>query len=121
VGLALVTRIPSLAEAQIAAGALRSGGIEAVVFDSTFGGMEAPVIEGLGGYRLMAPEEDVAEARASLKALRSNPGLALDEDDSPWGSPSAGRPRWQAKGMRIVAALFLGAPFLAWLIVMLLR
>ena len=120
-GLALVTRIPNLAEAQIAAGALRSGGIQAVVFDAAFGGMEAPVIEGLGGYRLMAPEEDVAEARATLKAMRSNPGLALDEDESPWGSTSAVRSRWQAKGMRIVAVLFLGAPFLVWLAFRLLR
>ena len=114
-GLALVTRIPSLMEAHIAAGALRSGGIEAVVFDGVFGGMEAPVIEGLGGYRLMAPEEDVVEARATLKALRSNPATAFDEDESPWGSASASRSRWQAKGMRIVAVLFLGAPFLVWL------
>jgi len=74
VGLALVTRIPSLAEAQIAAGALRSGGIEAVVFDGTFGGMEAPVIEGLGGYRLMAPEEDVAETtRRGARPARVGP------------------------------------------------
>jgi hypothetical protein len=104
VGLALVTRIPSLAEAQIAAGALRSGGIEAVVF------------EGLGGYRIMAPEEDVAEARASLKALRSNPGLAIEAYDSPWESATAGRFRWQTKGMRIVGVLFLAAPMLVWLL-----
>jgi hypothetical protein len=116
VGLALVTRIPSLAEAQIAAGALRSGGIEAVVFDAAFGGMEAPVIEGLGGYRIMAPEEDVAEARASLKALRSNPGLAIEAYDSPWESATAGRFRWQTKGMRIVGVLFLAAPMLVWLL-----
>ena len=90
-GLAVVARIPSLAEAQIAAGALRSGGIEAVVFDATFGGMEAPVIEGLGGYRLMAPEEDVIEARASLKALRSNPGLGLGDGESPWGDRKSTR------------------------------
>jgi hypothetical protein len=121
VGLALVTRIPSLAEAQIAAGALRSGGIEAVVFDAAFGGMEAPVIEGLGGYRLMAPEEDVVEARASLKAIRSSPGLPLEPDESPWDSARVDRVRWQSKGMRIVAALFLGAPFLVWLASRLLR
>jgi len=121
VSLAVVTRIPSLAEAQIAAGALRSGGIQAVVFDTAFGGMEAPVIEGLGGYRLMAPEEEVVEARASLKALRSSAGLALDDYESPWETSRAGRSRWQSKGMRVVAALFLGAPFLAWLAFRLLR
>ena len=57
-GLALVTRIPNLMEAHIAAGALRSAGIAAEVFDGNFGAIEAPVIEGLGGYRLMAPEEE---------------------------------------------------------------
>ena len=115
-GLALVTRIPSLAEAQIAAGALRSGGSEAVVFDAAVGGMEAPVIEGLGGYRLMAPEDQVAEARASLRALRLNPGLAVPDDESPWSATAARPRRWQSRGMRIIAALFLGAPFLVWLI-----
>ncbi len=114
-GLALVTRIPNLAEAQIAAGALRSGGIAAVVFDGAFGAMEAPVIEGLGGYRLMAPEEDVDAAREALKAIRLNPG-ALADDESPWSGPPAQTSRWRTKGMRVVGALFLGAPFLAWLI-----
>ena len=56
-GLALVTRMPSWVEAQIAAGALRSAGIAAEVFDGNFGQIEAPVIESLGGFRIMAPEE----------------------------------------------------------------
>ena len=116
-GLSLVTRIPSLTEAHIAAGALRSAGIAAEVFDGAFGAIEAPVIEGLGGYRLMAPQEQVAEARATLKALRSTPGLSTGDDEPPWGSPPAATTSAaRAKGMRIVAALFLGAPFLVWLI-----
>ena len=120
-GLALVTRIPNLMEAHIAAGALRSAGIAAEVFDGAFGAMEAPVIESLGGYRLMAPQEQVAEARATLKALRATPGLSTGEDESPWGTPPATSSAARSKGMRIVAALFLGAPFLIWLIFNLLR
>ena len=117
-GLALVTRIPNLMEAHIAAGALRSAGIAAEVFDGNFGAMEAPVIEGLGGYRLMAPQEQVAEARETLKALRASPGLSTGEDESPWGAPPAATSSAaRSKGMRIVAALFLGAPFIVWLIV----
>jgi hypothetical protein len=116
VGLALVTRIPNLMEAHIAAGALRSAGIAAEVFDGNFGAMEAPVIESLGGYRLMAPEEEVAEARATLKALRASPGLSTGDDESPWAAPPATSSRARAKGMRVVAALFVGAPFLVWLI-----
>ena len=88
-GLALVTRIPNLPEAQIAAGALRSAGIAAEVFDANFGTMEAPVIEGLGGYRLMAPQEQVAEARETLKALRASPAPLEPDDDGPWGPPAA--------------------------------
>src|SRR5271156_772232 len=103
-GLALVTRIPNLMEAHIAAGALRSAGIAAEVFDGNFGAIEAPVIEGLGGYRLMAPEDEVAEARATLKALRASPGLSTGDEDSPWAAPPATSSRARAKGMRIIAA-----------------
>jgi Putative prokaryotic signal transducing protein len=116
VGLALVTRIPNLMEAHIAAGALRSAGIAAEVFDGNFGAIEAPVIEGLGGYRLMAPEEEVAEARETLKALRASPGLSTGDDESPWGTPPDTSSAARAKGMRIISALYLGAPLLVWLI-----
>ena len=70
-------------EAHIAVGALRSAGIAAELFDGNFGAVESPVIEGLGGYRLMAPQEQVAEARETLKALRSMPGLSTGEDEAP--------------------------------------
>ena len=120
-GLALVTRIPNLMEAHIVVGALRSAGIAAELFDGNFGAVEAPVIEGLGGYRVMAPEEDVAEARDALRTLRASPGLATGDDESPWGSPPATSSRFRSKGMRLVAALFLGGPFLVWLLLNLLR
>jgi hypothetical protein len=122
VGLALVTRIPNLAEAHIAAGALRSAGIAAEVFDAGFGAMEAPVIEGLGGYRLMAPAEEVAEARATLKALRATPGLSTGDDEAPWGeAPAATGHSARRAGMRWIALLYLGAPLIIWLLVRLLR
>jgi hypothetical protein len=114
--LALVTRIPSLVEAQIAAGALRSAGIEAQVFDANFGATEAPVIEGLGGYRLMAPEGQVADARQALKALRASPGLGEPEDVSPWLASLSNSRYERTRGMRIVAALLLGVPLLLWLV-----
>ena len=120
-GLALVIRIPNLQEAHIAAGALRAGGIRAEVFDAAFGGMEAPVIESLGGYRVMAPAEQVALARDTLRALRANP-VPRDADDGPpepWAAPATSTAA-RRKGMRIVALLFLAGPFLAFLIVRLL-
>jgi hypothetical protein len=122
VGLALVTRIPNLMEAHIAAGALRSAGIAAEVFDGAFGAMEAPVIEGLGGYRLMAPQEQVAEARETLKALRASPGLSTGDDESPWGAlPAATSRSVRRAGMRWIALLYLGAPLVIWLLVQVMR
>jgi hypothetical protein len=121
VGLAIVTRIPNLMEAHIAAGALRSAGIAAEVFDGSFGAMEAPVIEGLGGYRLMAPEQEVAAARETLKALRATPGLSTgDDDESPWNAAYGTTSQARAAGMRWLALAFLGAPFVAWLMLWLL-
>jgi hypothetical protein len=119
VGLAVVTRIPSLMEAHIAAGALRAAGIAAEVFDAGFGAMEAPVIEGLGGYRLMVPEAEVAAARETLKAIRAGPGLPLAEDESPspWAPLAPRASRWRSKGTRVVAVLFLVAPLVVWLLV----
>ncbi len=114
-GLALVTRVPSLMEAQIAAGALRASGLQVQVFDATFGGMEAPVIEGLGGYRLMAPEAEVAAARDMLRALRANPP-PRDPDETPWAAPPTASSRFRSGGMRVVALLFLAAPFILMLI-----
>src|SRR5690348_5845930 len=119
--LGLVTRIPSLAEAHIAAGALRSAGIEAQVFDANFGATESPVIEGLGGYRLMAPEGQVADARQVLKELRASPGLGEPEDVSPWLDSLATSRSERQRGMRWVAAALLGVPLLIWLIRVLVR
>jgi hypothetical protein len=115
-GLALVTRIPSLVEAQIATGALRSAGIRAEVFDASFGGMEAPVIEGLGGYRIMAPEEQASEARQLLRTMRASPGLAADEDARPWSASYAETARLKRRGMRWLALVVLAIPAIYWLL-----
>lgn len=120
-GLAIVTRIPSLVEAQIAAGALRSAGIAAEVFDGNFGGMEAPVIEGLGGYRLMAPEDEVASAREVLRQLKASPRL-VDPEDGPWRAERAHRDeRWQVRGFRLIVGAFLAIPVVVWILRLLSR
>ena len=119
-GLAIVTRIPSYVEAQIAAGALRSAGIAAEVFDGNFGQTEAPVIQSLGGFRIMAPQEEVAEARDVLRALRSNPGLGEPDEYGPWSAPAPLQPV-RRNGMRLVAAAILGIPLLLWLARLLMR
>jgi Putative prokaryotic signal transducing protein len=114
--LAVVTRIRSLPEAQIAAGALRSAGIDAEVFDSIFGGMEAPVIEGLGGYRLMAPETQAVEARKILRMLQASPGLGEPDEVAPWSASLAESARTRKRGMRALALILLGIPAVFWLI-----
>ena len=133
-GLALVTRIPGLMEAQIAAGALRAAGIDAEVFDQGFGAMEAPVIESLGGYRVMAPADQVALARETLRAIRARPiprepddfpGGADEPEDAdaarePWGAPAATPAGARRRGMRIVAFLLLAGPLIAFLLARLL-
>ena len=119
--LALVTRIPTLSEAQIAAGALRSAGIAAEVFDQAFGGMEAPVIEGLGGYRIMAPEAEAIEARRILRELRAGPGLGEPEEMRPWTESLQYRADTRRTGMRWLALVVLGVPVALWLLRMLSR
>jgi hypothetical protein len=104
-GLALVTRIPSLVEAQIAAGALRSAGIAAEVFDANFGGVEAPVIEALGGFRIMAPADEAATARQILRAQQAGPGLGEPDEypekdaASPWPRRPPAWRRWLAAAL----------------------
>ena len=119
-GLELVERIPTLAEAQIAAGALRSGGIDAEVFDANFGQIEAPVIESLGGFRLMAPAAQTALAREMLRTLRAGPPLAAGEDAaSPWSAPAAPSPR-SRRVRRVWAWMFMAAGA-AWIVQALVR
>lgn len=114
--LAVVTRIPSLSEAQIAVGALRSGGIDAQLFDGNFGAMESPVIEGLGGFRIMAPEDQVAAARDVLKLLRASPGLGEPDEMGPWAMQARDTARTRGRGMRLIAIALLSAPFLLWVL-----
>ncbi len=115
-GLALVTRIPTLVEAQIAAGALRSAGIQAEVADSNFGQTAAPVIEGLGGYRIMAPEAQAGDARQVLKLLRAGPGLGEPDDVAPWTAALAESASARRRGLRRLVLLLLGVPLLLWLV-----
>lgn len=116
--LALVTRIPSLVEAQIAVAALRASGIDAQLFDGAFGAIESPVIESLGGFRVMAPEAQLAAARDTLQALRAAPPLPTGEDDElgPWSASAAKSRRTLGRGMRWLALLLLSAPFLLWVL-----
>jgi hypothetical protein len=116
VALAVVTRIPSYVEAQIAVGALRSGGIDAQLFDGNFGQVESPVIESLGGFRIMAPEHQLADAREVLAAIRASPGLGEPDELGPWSASLRESRRTRGRGMRLIAFVLLSAPFLLWVL-----
>ncbi|MBI5940214.1 MAG: hypothetical protein HY859_07290 [Caulobacterales bacterium] len=85
--LAEVKRFSSLQEAQIAAGMLRSIGIDAAVCDEHYGAVMPLEQLALGGFRLTAPEGDVQEARTLLRRDARTP----EPDDEPIPAASPGR------------------------------
>lgn len=85
--LAEVKRFSSLQEAQIAAGMLRSIGIDASVCDAEYGATMWIAQQALGGFRLTAPEEDVQDARTLLRQDARTP----EPDDEPSRQTSPAR------------------------------
>jgi len=91
-----VQRFASLPEAHIAAGMLRSAGIDATVCDTHYGAVFWMEQQALGGFRLTAPEDDVQDARA---LLRHNARTPEPDDEPPVETPPA--------RMALAAVLFL--------------
>ncbi|MCF8505182.1 MAG: DUF2007 domain-containing protein [Caulobacter sp.] len=91
-----VQRFASLPEAHIAAGMLRSAGIDATVCDTHYGAVFWMEQLALGGFRLTAPEGDVQDARAML---RHNARTPEPDDEPPMETPPA--------RMALAAVLFL--------------
>ena len=54
------------------------------------------MIEGLGGFRIMAPEDQVAAARDALKCSEASPGLGEPDEMGPWADAGAPTPRGPA-------------------------
>ncbi|CAN1560306.1 hypothetical protein MCEMIH16_02614 [Caulobacteraceae bacterium] len=79
-----VKRFASLPEAHIAAGLLRSVGIDASVCDSHYGAVFWMEQQALGGFRLTAPEDDVQDARAMLGQNARTPE---PDDEAPVETP----------------------------------
>ena len=61
----------SLTEAQIAAGALAASGLHPVVADETFGSMLWTHQFAIQGFRLLIPQDELADARIFLAGVRS--------------------------------------------------
>jgi len=71
--LAEVARFLDLTEAQTAAAALRASGVQVFLQNENWGQTEAYLQLAMGGFRLWAPEEDAAAARAFVAACRAEP------------------------------------------------
>jgi hypothetical protein len=64
--LSILARFHTQSDAQVAASALRSAGLGAVVFDEHYGGIDWVAQSALGGYRLMLPTGELEDGRAIL-------------------------------------------------------
>jgi hypothetical protein len=104
--LAVVAVFVDLQEAQIAAGALRAAGLAAEVFDGQLGAVYWIAQSALGGYRVVVPQAEAADALALLQQIRDT-------------APPAGEPVRTSSYPRTVGAAAM-LPFnasLGWLFV----
>ncbi|MEH6665286.1 MAG: DUF2007 domain-containing protein [Brevundimonas sp.] len=82
-----VGRFHDLHEAELAAGLLRSAGIQAEVADHHLIGMDPLMQRAVGGLRVMAPDGDAVDARAILARVQA--GEFADPDPDAEALPEA--------------------------------
>jgi hypothetical protein len=104
-----IARFADLAEAQIAASRLRSEGVQVLVQNEYWGGADYLMTIAMGGFRLWAPAEQAAEAKALIQALRYAVPAPEPEDELE-DAPEAAEPP-VAGTMRAGAALLLSLVF----------
>lgn len=92
--LSVAANFASLSEAHVAAGALRAAGFDAQVFDDHFGTMVWMDQLAIGGFRIVVPVEERADARAFLREV---------VQQAPRRRPS---PREKGYGWRAMALAF---------------
>ncbi len=71
-GLRVAAKFSSLVEARVACGALQAAGFDAQLFDQNFGSVMWVDQVAIGGFRVMVPEEEVADAAAFLLDIRQS-------------------------------------------------
>lgn len=103
-GLRVVKVFSDLTEAHVACGALRASGIDATVFDVHFGAIDWSRQLAIGGFRLLAPEPELAEAVSFLQRPRRRIRPTPPDKGVVW--------RTLAFGL----GLFLG-PYYGWMVV----
>lgn len=105
-----IARFADLAEAQIAASRLRSEGVQVLVQNEYWGGADFIMTIAMGGFRLWAPEDQAAEAKALISELRaaSPPPEELEDDEpAPRAAPPPAVGAARA-GLALVLTLLLG-------------
>jgi hypothetical protein len=106
-----IARFADLAEAQIAASRLRAEGVQVLVQNEYWGGADFIMTIAMGGFRLWAPEDQAADAKALITELRAAiPVPEPDDDDEPASAPSAVSPAGGVArtGLAILLALVFG-------------
>lgn len=99
----------TLPEAEVLVSLLNAHDVPAVVFDRNILSSFPDAYYAMGGFRVMAPEEDLPRARAlmSVEVPPAEPGEEQDGEDD--GPPSLGRGLSQLGG--VLLGLFSGVPF----------
>jgi hypothetical protein len=104
-----IARFADLAEAQIAASRLRAEGVPVLVQNEYWGGADYIMTIAMGGFRLWAPDDQAADAKALIAELRAaSPVAEPDEDDA---TPSPVRPAPRVGVVRTGLALLLTLVF----------
>ncbi|MFN3536638.1 MAG: putative signal transducing protein [Brevundimonas sp.] len=94
-----VGRFHDLHEAELAAALLRSAGIRAEVADHHLIGMDPLMQRAVGGLRVMAPDDEAADARAILARVQAGELVSDVPDDLPSAAGAPGRDASLALGV----------------------
>jgi hypothetical protein len=105
-----IARFADLAEAQIAASRLRAEGVPVLVQNEYWGGVDYLMTIAMGGFRLWAPDDQAADAKALIQGLRHAVPPPEPEDDFEEDEASAREPP-VAGTVRAGAALLLSLTF----------
>ena len=102
-----IARFADLSEAQVAASRLRAEGVQVLVQNEYWGGADFIMTIAMGGFRLWAPDDQAADAKALIAELRTAiPATDPDDDEPvPAVSPAAGVAR---TGLALLMALVFG-------------